>query len=215
MNNLRAGMAPPPMRMLGRPVDHRGYPVPWFVTEKDAEGRWDFRIVSPERREIALREKRCWVCGDRLGKFKSFVIGPMCIVNRTTAEPPVHLDCGEWSARVCPFMLLPRAKRRDANLPPIAAEQPGTPLLRNPGVVAVWTTRSFYPFHAGGSFLIHLGDPDNIVWFAEGRAATKAEVMASIESGAPALEELARAESPQAVAAYERQLQSAMALVPL
>ncbi len=39
-----------------------------------------------------------------------------------------------------------------------------------------------------------MGEPESVEWYAEGRAATRAEVMASIESGLPNLEALARQE---------------------
>lgn len=212
--DLREGLPTPPTRMLGRPIDHRGYPVPWFVTEKDEQDRWDFRIVAPERRRRAIVERLCWVCGDLLGRRLSFVIGPMCAVNRATSEPAVHRECGIWSAKACPFMLLPRAKRRDANLPEGIRNAPGIAIDRNPGVVLVWSTDSFHPFSAGNGYLLRIGPPTETLWFAEGREATREEILESINSGAPILEKVARDEGDEALAYFRQCVQTALELVP-
>ena len=69
-----------PLAMAKRPRDHRGYPVPWFTPWH--EGRWDFRHIEPGKAEQAVREQRCWTCGERLRLPCAFVVGPMCAVNR-------------------------------------------------------------------------------------------------------------------------------------
>ena len=84
---LRRSLDPLPPQMARLPIA-RGYPVPWFVAWVD--GRPEFRAVRPGQVEHALKHRLCWVCGTSLGRFKTFVIGPMCGINRTTAEPPCH-----------------------------------------------------------------------------------------------------------------------------
>jgi hypothetical protein len=111
MNEMRAGLEPLPGRMLGLPVDKRGYPVPWFVDWLDGEP--EFRAMDPEKWAKAIKRKLCWVCGQQLGTRFSFVLGPMCGINRTTAEPPCHLDCARWSARNCPFLTAQMTRRRE------------------------------------------------------------------------------------------------------
>jgi hypothetical protein len=182
---------------------YRGYPVPWFVTWfKDGQpcpagdGEPDFRVITIEKIGQAVLQRRCWVCGDWLGRNLSFVIGPMCAVNRNTAEPPCHRDCANWSARACPFLTRPHAHRRDAGLPAeIDPEQPNTAgimLTRNPGVALVWTTRS-YEIHRDphGGVLFEVGTPDDVRWWAEGQPATREAVQQSIDTGLPALEAIA------------------------
>ena len=71
--NIRAIM---PARMKRRPIDHRGYPVPWFVTVLNDQGQWDFRPVEPYMVRTAIQERRCWICGDPLGKHVAFAVGP-------------------------------------------------------------------------------------------------------------------------------------------
>src|SRR5688500_69447 len=95
--------------------DERGYPVPWFVSWLD--GKPEFRVADASKFRLALRERRCWVCGERTKRRKdnwpdlTFVLGPMCTITRTTAEPPCHFECAEFSAMACPFLSMPKAKR--------------------------------------------------------------------------------------------------------
>ena len=167
----------------------------------------DFRIMDSLKRVRAVREHLCWICGQRLGRFLTFVAGPMCGVNRTSAEPPAHLDCAQYAARACPFLALPKATRRLAGLPAGHIEPAGDMIKRNPGVAMVWTTRTFRTFRcegAGGGWLIEMGEPTSVEWYAEGREATRAEVDESIETGLPLLREVAVSEGAAAVEALAR-----------
>ncbi len=128
---VRAGLPPLPLRITTLPVDERGFPVPRFVAWID--GKPDFRVVDPRQRARAVRLNRCWICGEAFGAHKAFVVGPMCVVNRVSSEPPSHRECAVFAAQACPFLTLPRARRRDANLP-ATGEPPGVMLTRNPGV---------------------------------------------------------------------------------
>ncbi len=185
-----------PSRMKELPLDERGYPVPWFVAWVD--GKPEFRAMDREKFIRALKEKLCWVCGSRLGVNLCFVAGPMCGINRTSSEPPSHLMCGRWSAINCPFLSNPRMVRREDDKINNAATRESAAdfvITRNPGVAMLWVTRQFevYPDGKGGR-LIQMGEPEGVEWYAEGRLATRAEVMASIDSGLPNLEALARQE---------------------
>lgn len=211
---------PIPDRILRLPVA-RGYPVPWFVAWMEdgkgvdtGQGTPDFRVIRPGGIALAHNLKRCWICGEPLGSFKTFVLGSMCAVNRTSAEPPSHLDCGDWSARACPFLSRPHAHRREEGLPEHTAEVPGIMLERNPGVALVWTTRSYKVVSDGkGGALFEVGDPTDIRWYAEGRDATREEVMASIESGLPSLREMAE-QQEGGVVALEQMTNVALELLP-
>lgn len=220
MNNVRPELPPMPPRIAKLPLSDRGYPVPWFVAwldedEKAVErgnGSPDFRVLHPRAATEAWNNKTCWVCGEAMGSYKSFVSGPMCAVNRTSAEPPSHRECAIWSAIACPFLTRPHARRREANLPK-HEEAPGIMLRRNPGVAMVWTTKrpGLKPDPRGG-MLFDLGKPDSVLWFAEGREATRDEVIESIESGLPALRALVV--SPGDARALDRLTAKVMKLVP-
>lgn len=187
-----------PKHMKNLPVDDRGFPVPFFATWEN--GVPDFRVVMAEKMASAVRHGKCWICGEPLGSFKAFVIGPMCGITRAISDPPSHRECATFAAKHCPFMANPAAKRNPRNLPVDAHDAPGLGLKRNPGVVAVWVTKSFKPFRAsGGGTLFDIGEPESVEWFASGRQATRAEVGASINSGIVYLIELASKEGPEAV----------------
>jgi len=205
---------PMPERIANLPRDkERGYPVPFFVAEID--GKYDFRIADEQKRIRCVQERLCWICGERLGRYLAFVIGPMCAINRISAEPPMHRDCAEYSVRVCPFLLNPNQKRNPRKVEAEIAETPGIMISRNPGCMVLWITTSYSlvrDYHGG--VLFRVGDPVKLVWIAEGRRATRAEVLDSIETGLPLLRELAEQDGQAAMAQLERQLSNAIKLVP-
>jgi hypothetical protein len=229
VNALLSTLPALPERMTRLPVDGRGYPVPWFVSWLDESGRCvprgqgtpDFRVVEADAVSDAIRFSLCWICGERMGAFKSFVIGPMCAVNRVSSEPPAHLECADFAARACPFLVKPHMNRRTAGLPSDVVAAAGCGLKRNPGVALVWTTkrvkvhvvRADRARGVGAGVLHRVGDPEHVRWYCEARPATRGEVLASIESGLPSLRELALQEAG-GVEALDRMLVSAMRLVP-
>lgn len=148
--NLRDGLPPLPEYMKNLPISDKGYPIPWFVYV--GPNGPDFRVIAPAKREIALKRKLCWICGDDLGvwykrklvyrKSLAFVAGPMCGINQISAEPPSHYQCAKFAALACPFLTLPKAQRREAGLPE-GHEEIGSAthmIMRNPGVAMIWIT---------------------------------------------------------------------------
>jgi hypothetical protein len=179
MNRSRALPAPP--RGIARlPVDHRGYPIPWFVAYLD--GRPDFRVIDPANLASALKHQRCWICGGSLSTWKTFVLGPRCVLQAISGEPPNHDECAAYAARVCPFLALPHSMRREANLP--EAITVNTMMVKeNPGITALWRARRYrVGRNADGSLLLHIaGNPESLVWYTEGRPATLAESRSALE----------------------------------
>lgn len=179
-----------PARIARLPRDQRGYPVPWFVAWLGDPPVPDFRVVDERKPRLAVERQLCWICGDPLGVNLSFVVGPMCGVNRTSAEPPSHLECGIFAAVACPFLNNPRAQRRETAIPEGTHEGAGLMIRRNPGVTLVWTTRKreVQVLQFAKGMLFKFGDPlGGVLFFAEGRRATRAEIDASVESGMPLL----------------------------
>lgn len=204
-----------PLRIRRLPVNDAGYPIPWFVATID--GKPDFRVIERGRIEYAIANPVCWVCGGiRLyGAPAAFVIGPMCAINHVTAEPPSHVDCAVYSATHCPFLTIPTMHRRESRLPEEARNPAGTMIRRNPGVALVWITRRWtWHRERSGGVLFDVGEPLETHWFAEGRPATRDEVLASIESGLPLLRDVAVEEGPDALAALMTMHAAAMDLVP-
>lgn len=215
MTAYREGLPPVPVRMRKLRVDARGYPVPYFVA--DVDGKPDFRVANAEKWRAAVKQKRCWLCGELLGKWLTFVLGPMCAITRTTSEPPCHLDCAQFAATACPFMILPRAKYREADLPVGHIPPAGEAIKRNPGCVGLWTTLGYSTFPAlrgEKGTLITVGAPAAVLWYAEGRQATRAEVWESINSGLPILLASARRDGPQAVSGLREACQIVAPYLP-
>ncbi|MGW2937644.1 hypothetical protein ACWDA7_38870 [Streptomyces sp. NPDC001156] len=209
---MSAANVPMPSRIARLPRDKHGRAVPWFVAWID--GVPDHRVVGTGKLEDAARFRVCWLCGEHLGANAAFVIGPMGAVNRVSAEPPSHRDCALYAVQACPFLTHPNMRRRETGLPEAAQEPDGTMIRRNPGVALVWVTRDWrlQPRHR----LWTVGDPIETRWYAEGRPATRDEVLAAIDSGLPLL----RAEAEQdprpaeALAELDAQHARALQLVP-
>lgn len=181
--------------------------VPWFVTLwKD--GAPEFRVVDPNHWAKAVRHKLCWVCGEPLkrGRF-AFPVGPMCVINRVSADPACHKLCAIYSAQHCPFLLDPDRTRREDDLTrecEAAAQDTGY-LARNPGVTAIVLTRSFKVVRgAGTKLLLEMGNPRKVLWYHRGEPASRQIVEEAVAKGLPALEEIARLESPEAVEHLEK-----------
>lgn len=194
------------------PRDKHGRPVPWFVHFE--AGVPDFRVVRRDGIHDAYKFGWCWICGKPRGRHAAFTIGPMCAVNRVSAEPPSHLDCAIYAARACPFLANPSMVRRERGLVEMGrVEPPGVMITRNPGVALVWSSKTWAPFKApDGGALFGIGDPTAVRWYAHGRDATRDEVLASIDAGLPALREAADAENVGAM--LDDELARAMTLLP-
>jgi hypothetical protein len=214
MTEPRFSDLPATMRHL--PLDHRGFPVPWFVAWKDGEPI--FPAMDHSKLLLASLDRLCWVCGGRIERIGAFVIGPMCAVNRVNSEPPSHLQCARFSARRCPFLSNPRMGRVPLDHYGGTRDNvAGTMIERNPGVTLVWQSLRWSIFNDGrGGFLFDIGKPHQVEYYREGRIATRAEVEESIVTGLPALEAACRADPDpvSAFAALGRQLTLAHALLP-
>ena len=172
------------------PRDERGYPVPWFVAWID--GKPQFPIMDGEKFVKAIKEQRCWICGGPMDKaLKAFVAGPMCAINRTSAEPPSHLGCAEFAVKNCPFLVNPKMRRIENELTEKCSSA-GVMIRRNPGVSLIWVTKGYEIFrdHRGG-VLIDIGTPVSIsAWHKGTRTYDKAIIEESVNSGLHELEKL-------------------------
>lgn len=211
-----------PIRMRARPVDQRGYCVPWFVLRTGFD-TWDFRIVQPRKILQAINQRICWLCGESLsltamgeyiGDSMTFVIGPMCVVNRTTSEPPCHRECAEFAVRACPFLSLPKAQYRDANLPEGCTEPAGMGLMHNPTVCVTWTTRGFtiQPASNGGVLFRLFTEPDRVQFWHKGQLATRRQVCEGMLIGLPHIYAVAEREGE--LPEFRRYFQDALRFLP-
>ncbi len=222
MHKLRDDLPPLTERIARLPIDERGYPVPAFVqwiikdgneVEPAAPGKPgaypDFRIVDPDHMLHCIRESACWVCGDKLGVFRSYVIGPMCSVNHTSAEPPSHRECAEWSVKGCPFLTKPHMKRREDELiEKSMGNVAGHMVKRNPGVSLIWTVRNQLKFwnDGNGGILFDIGNPIGVSWWKEGRKATTDECVEALNGSIEALLEVCETDEERNEVASKRDM---------
>lgn len=198
--------------------DDVGRPVPFFVAYIDDKP--DFRVVDPVKLRACLMQARCWVCGKHLdfapgssGVQGTFVAGPMCLVNRTSAEPPSHHECGVWSAKACPFLFNPEKHRREAKLPE-AHHVAGVMIPRNPQTFALINAIDWSPFRAPGGVLVHIDRVKTVEWMTEGREATADEVLRAMDTGLPTLYDLAEEDGSEALQHLCRMTLQALRFVP-
>ena len=208
MNPLRSDLPPLPERIARLPVGANGYPIPWFVVWID--GQPEFRVADSAKYVLAVRQKLCWVCGEPLGAYLGFVLGPMCAVNRISAEPPSHRECAEFSLRSCPFLSKPQMVRRENDRPD--GNCAGVMIESNPGVSLLWMTKSRTRISAPGGMLFQVGDPTELRPYRFGRPATLAELMTVFEERLPILREIAEKEGADAVACLETEAAKARQL---
>jgi hypothetical protein len=176
-------VTPIPRRMRHLPCDERGFVVPWFACHDDT-GRPHISLRDDEKWWEAVRRDRCWLCGQPLAVFKAFVATPSNVVMRVVFEPPSHLDCAEYAMRVCPYLSNPAIRRMQHAerhvdqdwLVRHAGQRPAP----NPGVFAVWVTRSYTLARLRDEPAITIGDPESVRWWTRGRPATDAEVEAGL-----------------------------------
>lgn len=188
MNTLRNGLPALPDHMRALPVDARGYPIPWFV--KWIDGKPDFRVLDDEKFKKSVRFNLCHVCGNKLGRHRSFIGGPMATLQRISGEPPMHLDCALFAVKACPFMLMPRSKRRTANLPDelTGITPPGIEIVdENPGISCIWTCSLYTINRDRGVFEFRSLVSEH--WFTEGREATQDEITAALNDARQKLAE--------------------------
>jgi hypothetical protein len=213
---MRPDLEPLPARMRSLKIDDRGYPIPWFVAYID--GKPEFRAADAQKNRDAIVHKLCWVCGEKLGRYVTFVIGPMCGINRVSSEPPSHLECAQWSARNCPFLSNAARKRREdeaMNNENLQASAPGIAIARNPGATLLWTTREYETFTDGrGGRLIRIGEPCSVEFYANGAIANREQIDASIESGIPTLAEMAEKQGESAIRELKAARDRFTALLP-
>lgn len=200
-----------PPEIAGLPRDKRGYPIPAFV--EYVKGEPDFRIMKLRHLIRCIKQNVCWICGMKMGKRKWFTIGPMCCINRVSAEPPSHRLCAQFAVKNCPFLARPMAKRNERDMDELGAVQAGIGIDRNPGVAAIWETRDYKLFQAGDGWLFEIGEPKNVSFWREGRTATRTEILESVRTGLPFLQEAAETDGEPGLRALVEQTNRFRALV--
>lgn len=96
-----------PDHLINRPT-YKGMPVPY--TAPDVEGDVpDFKGVDPVKIAQCLRLRLCGLCGMKMHKEIVFLGGPISGETLYYTFPPMHEDCAEYAARVCPHLAKSKA----------------------------------------------------------------------------------------------------------
>lgn len=204
-----------PDRMKSLPITDDGWPQLFFagITK---EGKPDLRCADPAKKLLCVKKGLCWLCGQQTGVHKAFCLGPMCAVTRSTAEPPCHRECAEFAAIACPFLTRPKMKRNEVDMPEGHQLPPGIAIMRNPGVTCIWICKTFKPFKTGqgSEWLIRVGNPTEVIWYAEGRLATREQILESIDSGYHLLHREAMLDGTEAIGQLAMQRKAIESLLP-
>lgn len=110
-SKIKRSEVPIPVYMQTLSLTDGGYLKPWFVKGDD------FRVTDGDKAWLSVSKKACWICGNPFDTPIYAMVGDaMSAVIRIYREPPCHKECAEYAMRVCPFILYPNAKRREAGL---------------------------------------------------------------------------------------------------
>lgn len=155
-----ADLSDVPTSILRLPKDEHGRPVPWYA--KWYGNKPSSLAMGEGKFNRAVAGRRCFLCGERLGvRVLCWVVTPLGVTQRQSEYPPSHPDCVAHVLRGG-FM--------------------GITLV---GVMASYTARTFevVSLSEGGSpkRAINLGEPVNVDWWKDGRAATPEEVAAALD----------------------------------
>lgn len=97
---------PIPERMKRFPL-WNGFPV-HFTVFRDKQGVPDFQVMYETRRIECFRKNWCHLCGRNLAPGPYHFIGSeKCIRLRAFIDGPMHIECAEYAAKVCPFLSSP------------------------------------------------------------------------------------------------------------
>lgn len=97
-----------PDRIARLEHDKRGYPIPWNVL-RDKAGVPVFIANDDRKHWQAIREHRCPLCGETLGKFHWWVGGPQSAFAEGGGyiDLPMHHECAQFALQTCPYLAMP------------------------------------------------------------------------------------------------------------
>lgn len=188
MNALLKGLPslPPRMRTLPRGAD--GQPIPYLLTQ--VATKYESALGAELALAAMCEQKRCWLCGDKLGQYAAFVAEPLTSVTKISRTPPAHHDCAKYAALT--GLLQPKSLK----------------------VSLVWVTRDFQMQRAANGHVFVVGDAEQAFWFADGRCATREEVTAVMQEGLPNLYEIAKRSGNAALGGLDLQVARALRKIP-
>ncbi len=145
-----------PKELAHLKVDHRGYPIPFFVSYQN--GVPEFRFLNITKQHFILENKLCGICGKKLNKDYSYVIsGPKGYENKISSDSAMHRVCAEFSLQACPHLYLEKAERRtNDDLGKAIAAKPSIVIMDKPEKLFLIKISKFrLEDHGGQKFVVY------------------------------------------------------------
>lgn len=148
-----------PERVKALPRDARGYPV-LFTARIKPDGTPDFRTSDARKRILCADKRLCGICGQELGYYIYFIGGPLSAKHRAFGDPPMHKECAEFSAAVCPYIATAAERRQNDE----QVVQPTGGVLEKPEKFCLYETRSYKKTNETIDFAFIAAPALSIVW---------------------------------------------------
>lgn len=158
MSERRKIEVPGHMAMLKR--DAEGHLIPYYIAVVDCVP--DYTKADKRKLDGCVARGACWLCGEKLGRHKAFLLSPIATVNRTAVQPPCHRDCAEYAAQAMPRVL-------------------------REGVTAVWVVANFRSYTSRDQLLFSVGHPESASWWKGGRPCSREDILNELARDLPAL----------------------------
>ena len=101
--DLNCVVADIPKYLKARPM-WKGFPIP-FTTLIKPDGDPDFRVTDQERWALCVTKGLCGLCGQPLVYWQAFIGGEKCKESHLFFDPAMHVECAEFAAKACPFIV--------------------------------------------------------------------------------------------------------------
>lgn len=188
MTALLKGLPSLPPRMTALPRDADGQPIPYLLTR--VASKFDSTLGPDLALTTLFAQKRCWLCGEQLGRYAAFVGDTLISVTRVSRIPPAHHDCAKYAALT--GLLQPKTLK----------------------VSLVWVTRDYGMRRTADGHVFAVGDAEQAFWFADGRGATREEVTTAMQEALPDLYEVAKKSGDAALGGLDLQVARASRQFP-
>lgn len=169
-----------PKRMEKLPKDTNGIPIP-YSTYIEKNGKPNFSVIARSKVQNCIQNKICSICGQSLETNIWLIAGAMVALNPRGAyiDPPIHIECGRYALKVCPYLALPFFSKKKAN-----EVVPGDPNVKisagKPKVFALVCTVGYDYVHtpAGSSVIVPFKPLLAIEYWVHGSKITEPEAKA-------------------------------------
>ncbi|GIJ49382.1 hypothetical protein Val02_62680 [Virgisporangium aliadipatigenens] len=126
-----------PLHLAGRPTVG-GLVVPW-ITPTTVAGLHLFGKITAIVQRRCLAERRCQVCGQRLGDLAVLFARDSDLTYQCAPEPATCPPCHAYSARACPMLSGRRSHYRAGEHPALAGTVSDDAHLRQGAPAELWS----------------------------------------------------------------------------